>query len=48
MKLKQGASYDGEWKDDMMHGKGTLIDGDGSKYVGQFFENAMHGKGIMY
>lgn len=34
MILKNGVKYDGEWKDDMLHGKGKLTWADGSYYDG--------------
>lgn len=34
-----GNRYDGEWKENMMHGKGTYICADGSKYVGEMKNN---------
>jgi len=45
-----GDKYDGEWKDDRRHGKGSVIyrGADGAvveKYEGDWFEGKMHGHG---
>ena len=45
-----GDKYDGEWKDDRRHGKGTVIyrGADGAvveKFEGDWFEGKMHGHG---
>ena len=41
-----GNKYTGEWKNDLMHGKGTYIFSNGNKYVGNWFgwQNAWHGR----
>jgi len=40
--------YDGQWQNDMKHGKGTvLITADNSLYVGEFRNNLHHGIGRM-
>jgi hypothetical protein len=31
--------YDGEWKEDTRHGKGTLISLNGYSYIGEWKEN---------
>lgn len=38
-------SYEGSWKDDMMHGAGTLKFSSGAKYSGTFHENRFDGSG---
>ena len=37
--------YNGEWKDGLMHGEGTLKYRDGSVYKGEFKSGLLHGKG---
>ena len=37
--------YDGEWKNDLMDGKGTLYFRNGNKYEGEFRNNTIEGKG---
>lgn len=39
-----GSKYDGEWKDDKKHGKGSFTDKTG-KYIGNWKEDRQHGKG---
>jgi hypothetical protein len=39
-------SYDGNWKDDVMHGDGKISFADGATYVGSFTEGTMDGTGI--
>ena len=41
-----GASYSGEFVNDLCHGKGTYTHADGSSYSGEFAKDLMHGKGI--
>jgi len=38
-------TYDGDWKDNKRHGKGTITWADGSKYVGEWKNGWKHGKG---
>ena len=40
-------SYDGEWKNGKMHGRGTYYFADGSKYTGGFLIGERHGHGRM-
>ena len=45
-----GDMYDGEWREDKRHGKGTVTyapadDGSTEKYVGDWVEGKMHGLG---
>ena len=37
--------YEGEWRDDRMHGRGTLRKIEGGEYKGQFFNGMRHGIG---
>jgi hypothetical protein len=39
--------FEGQWKSNMRHGTGTLMDRDGSVYHGKFFDNRKHGQGSM-
>ncbi|PWJ41855.1 hypothetical protein [Sediminitomix flava] len=41
----EGGSYEGQWKNDMFHGKGTLILADSSNYTGYFVQGKMQGNG---
>jgi hypothetical protein len=34
-----GRKYEGEWKNNKMHGKGTFTWSDGRKYVGEYIED---------
>lgn len=38
-------SYDGGWKDDAMHGAGTVKFSSGASYEGTFYENRFDGQG---
>ena len=37
--------YEGEWKEGRMHGKGTLVNPDGSIYTGEFVNDSKVGYG---
>uniref|UniRef100_A0A7S2DHM1 MORN repeat-containing protein 5 n=1 Tax=Haptolina brevifila TaxID=156173 RepID=A0A7S2DHM1_9EUKA len=39
-------TYEGEWVDDMMQGRGTFRYVSGAKYEGEFLGNKYHGHGI--
>ena len=39
-------SYDGEWKNGKMHGRGRYLFKDGTTYEGYFDSNKQHGEGI--
>ncbi len=41
-----GLRYEGEWKDGMEHGVGTLTEADGSTFYGFWAEGKMHGEGV--
>lgn len=41
-----GARYEGEWKEGVEHGVGTLIEVDGSTFYGFWAEGKMHGEGV--
>lgn len=45
---KQRASYEGEWKNGVISGQGTMIMIDGNKYVGGWFNNQKSGFGTIY
>ncbi len=40
--------YDGDWKEDMLTGNGTMIWKSGVKYVGQWLNNKNHGYGVRH
>jgi len=40
-----GASYSGDFVNDLCHGKGIYTHADGSSYSGEFAKDLMHGKG---
>jgi len=44
--FKNGDKYEGEMKDDKMHGEGEYFFADGSSYKGEFKDNLFHGKGV--
>lgn len=41
-----GVRYEGEWKDGVEHGVGTLIEVDGSTFYGFWADGKMHGEGV--
>jgi hypothetical protein len=41
-----GATYTGQWHEDMRHGHGTYTLDTGSTYVGQFRRDKFHGQGM--
>ena len=41
---KDGSIYQGEFKENMMNGKGRKINGDGDYYEGDWIDNKYHGK----
>lgn len=41
-----GIKYEGEWKNGLRHGRGTLAYPDNYTYVGEWENNRMHGQGI--
>lgn len=41
----EGQTYEGEWADDMMEGRGTFVYASGAKYVGGFQANKYSGFG---
>lgn len=48
MTYADGGVYEGEWKENLRHGKGTLYLESGSKYVGDFRDDFMDGFGTYY
>ena len=40
--------YEGMWKNNLVHGKGTYIWQDGKKYIGEFVHGKRHGQGSFY
>jgi len=45
MTYNNGHVYDGEWKEDMKHGKGKMIYKNGNVYEGEWYKD--HKKGIL-
>jgi hypothetical protein len=45
---KNGASYEGYWKDGQKHGKGKAIYRTGDSYIGDHVEDKRHGYGVHY
>ena len=44
-----GSYYTGQWRDNRIHGQGSLYYGDGSlAYEGSWHNDCFHGKGKMY
>lgn len=47
--FKDNSFYEGQWKDNRMHGKGCLYYSNGQlAYEGGWYMDAFHGKGKMY
>lgn len=44
--LKGFERYEGEWQDDLRHGRGCVTSPTGERYVGQFVAGAQNGRGI--
>jgi len=42
-----GNKYEGEWKNDQMHGQGTYYFSNGNRYTGQWQKDNMSGLGTM-
>ena len=42
---ESGDEYDGDWKNNKMHGQGTYTWANGNKYVGESQDNNLHGQG---
>lgn len=46
MYYKNGGEHEGEWKDGLRDGKGTMQYPNGDKYEGDWKENKRDGQGI--
>ena len=46
-KYPNGDYYEGEWKNNMADGEGTLRTADGTKYKGHFVKGKEDGKGVL-
>lgn len=44
MNWDDGSKYDGDWKDDVRHGKGVFEYTNGDKYDGDWADDIQHGK----
>ena len=42
---EDGQTYEGEWKNDKIHGQGTFTYANGDKYVGNYKDGERHGQG---
>ena len=42
------SKYDGEFKNNTPHGRGTFLYSNGGKYIGDIFEGRRHGHGALY
>ena len=42
----EGNTYEGEWSNDKMHGRGTFVYASKAKYEGEFADNVYSGHGI--
>ena len=47
LKFASGSSYDGDWLEDQMHGKGLYVWSDGQRYDGMFRDGVKSGRGIL-
>jgi hypothetical protein len=45
-KYSAGGRYEGEWKNDCMHGKGKFVYRSGNVYEGEWSNDVPHGKGV--
>jgi len=48
MYYASGNRYEGEFKNDKLHGKGILYKADGNRYEGTFENGKQHGNGVYY
>lgn len=48
MNWDDGCKYDGDWKDDVRHGKGVFEYTNGDKYEGDWADDIQHGKGTYF
>jgi hypothetical protein len=46
MYYKKNRVYEGEWMNDVRHGKGYERYSNGNKYEGDFINGKAHGKGV--
>ena len=45
-KYSAGGRYEGEWRNDCMHGKGKFVYRSGNVYEGEWSNDVPHGKGV--
>ena len=48
MNWDDGCKYEGDWKDDVRHGKGVFEYTNGDKYDGDWADDIQHGRGTYY
>ena len=48
MNWDDGCKYDGDWKDDVRHGKGVFEYTNGDKYDGDWADDIQHGKRYLF
>lgn len=48
MTFDDGSYYQGEFKKDMMHGRGSIVFPNGNVYVGTFENDKKHGIGTVF
>lgn len=48
MTFEDGSYYEGEFKKDMMHGKGVIHYANGNLYVGTFLNDQKHNTGTLF
>lgn len=47
MQFTNGDSYEGNWENDIMQGKGVYISSNGDKYTGNFKDGLKNGFGVI-
>ena len=42
-----GRRYEGQWKENQMHGKGSFTWPEGKTYIGEYYKDERHGPGMI-